>query len=419
MAMNQIPKKIALAARLRDVDPRKALDIVGTVRALLQAPQPQGDAESAALWEAECALNAAWANVRLGRFAAAYPEAEEGLRLFRQQGNIQGAASCMLVSGIAKGEDGKNEEAVQLCQEAEALFLKVGDQLGRARAINASGTSYRRMGDSARAIEAYGSSMAIAQENGDSHGVSRALTNIGYVYLYDKKYEEAIDHARRALAMEREHGNLASELSNCCNLVQALVGAGRPQEAVDTMAGYDLGRLSKSGLFSFLELSESLSMAYMKVGRFADADALLNMGIERARRDGNLRELGSLLCTLARLHWTAPVKNGATREARFAAARFALEEALNLEHSRDWDFIEAAHEELCALCREEGKWDEASQHLEEAYRIALKLGSASTCERLASQRGDLKAASRKARAGAGAARTAAVKSRGPGPARHD
>ena len=53
MAMNQIPKKIALAGRLRDVDPGKALDIVGTVRALLQAPQPQGDAASVALWEAD------------------------------------------------------------------------------------------------------------------------------------------------------------------------------------------------------------------------------------------------------------------------------------------------------------------------------------------------------------------------------
>jgi len=387
------------------------------VRALLKAPKPQGDAESVALWGAECALNAAWANVRLGRFAAAYPEAEEGLRIFQQQGKLQGAASCMLVIGIAKGEDGKNDEAVKLCLEAEALFLKVGDQFGRARAINASGTSYRRSGDSAKAIEAYGTSMAIAEENGDSQGVSRALCNIGYVYLYEKKFEQAIEYAKRALEMERSHRNLAGELSNCCNLIQALVGAGRPQEAIDFMAGYDLERLSKSGLFSFLELSEGLSMAYIKVGRFADADALLNMGIERARRDGNLRELGTLLCTFARLHWTAPVKDGASREARFAAARFALEEALNLEHSRDWDFVQAAHEELCALCREEGRWDEAFEHLGEAHRIALKLGSTSTDERLARLRSELEAADLRAHADAEAARSAAVKSSPPGPAR--
>jgi tetratricopeptide (TPR) repeat protein len=399
--MSQIPQKIALAGRLRDVNPQKALDIVGTVRAALRAPQPQGDAESIVLWKAECALNAAWANIRLGRFAAACPEAEEGLRLFQQQGKLQGAASCMLVSGIAKGEDGKNDEALQLCLEAEALFLKAGDQSGRARAINASGTSYRRKGESAQAIEAYGRSLAIARDNGDSHGESRALTNIGYVYLYEKKYEQAIEHARRALEMERKHGNLAGELSNCCNLIQALVSAGSPQEAIDFMAGYNLAQLSKSGLFSFLELSESLSLAYMKVGRFADADALLNMGIERARRDGNLRELGSLLCTLARLHWTAPVKNGASREARFAAARYALEEALNLERSMDWDYVQVAHEELSALCREAGSWKEALEHLEEAHRIALKLGSASAAERLARQRSELEAAEQKARTDAG------------------
>jgi tetratricopeptide (TPR) repeat protein len=385
----------------------------------LRAPQPQGDKESVVLWQAECALNAAWANVRLGRFAAAYPEAEEGLRLFQQQGNLQGAASCMLVTGIAKGEEGKNEEAVQLCNDAEALFLKAGDKSGRARAINASGTSYRRLGDSARAIEAYGTSMAIARENGDSQGVSRALCNIGYVYLFEKRFDQAIDYAQRALAMERKHGNLAAELSNCCNLVQALVGAGRPQEAIDFMAGYDLERLSKSGLFSFLELSESLSMAYVKAGRFADADVLLNMGIERARRDRNMRELGTLLCTLARLHWTSPVKDGATREARFAAARCALEEALNLEHSRDLDFVQAAHEELSALCREEGSWKEAYEHLEEAHKIALKLGSASADERLARQRSEQEAAEQRARADAEAARSAAVRPSFPSPARPD
>lgn len=396
--MNQIQEKIDLAVRLRDVDPQKAMDMVGTVRALLQDPLHEGDDESIELLRAECALNAAWANVRLGRFSAAYPEAEEGLRLFRKQGKSRGAAGCLLVIGIAKGEDGKNDEAVRFCQEAEALFVEVGDPFGRARALNASGTSHRRLGDSARAIEAYGASMAVARDNGDSQGVSRALCNIGYVHLYDKKFEQAIDHARRALAMEREHGNLAAELSNCCNLIQALVGAGRPQEAIDFMAGYDLGMLSTSGLFSFLELSESLSMAYIRVGRYADADVLINLGIERARRDGNLRELGSLLCTFARLHWTAPVKDGAAREARYAAARFALEEALTLGKSRDLDYVQAAHEELCALCRAEGSWDEAFVHIEEAHRIAFKLSSASAEERLARQRSEQEAANQKARA---------------------
>jgi tetratricopeptide (TPR) repeat protein len=202
--VNQIQEKIDLAVRLRDVDPQKAMDMVGTVRALLQDPLHEGDDESIELLRAECALNAAWANVRLGRFSAAYPEAEEGLRLFRKQGKSRGAAGCLLVIGIAKGEDGKNDEAVRFCQEAEALFVEVGDPFGRARALNASGTSHRRLGDSARAIEAYGASMAVARDNGDSQGVSRALCNIGYVHLYDKKFEQAIDHARRALAMERE-----------------------------------------------------------------------------------------------------------------------------------------------------------------------------------------------------------------------
>ena len=374
------------------------MDAVGVVRELLRAPLPPGGAESVTLWQAECALNAAWANVRLGRFVAACPEAVEGQRLFQKLGKPQGAAGCLLVLGIATGENGENDKALKLCLEAEALFLAIGDQAGRARAINASGTSYRRMGDSGRAIEAYGTSMAVSRDNNDNQGEARALCNIGYVYLYEKKYEQAIDYARRALVMERKLGNLAGELSNCCNLIQALVAAARPQEAIDFMEVYDLERLSKSGLFSFLELSQSLSTAYIETGRTADADALLRMGIERARRDGNLRELGSLLCTFARLHRTAPVKVGSTRAGELAAARSALDEALTHGHSRDWDVVQGIQEEYCALCREEGSWNEAFEHLEAAHQIAFKLSSASADERLARQRSEQEAAYHRVRA---------------------
>jgi signal transduction histidine kinase/ActR/RegA family two-component response regulator len=400
IAINQIQEKIALAARLRDVNPQEALDNVEAVRALLRKTDLRADAESIAMWRAETSLNAAWAKVRLGRFAAAYPEGEDGLRLFNQLDKKQGAAGCLLVMGIAKGEDGKNDDAIRLCLEAEALFLEIDDQFGRARAINARGTSYRRLGDSAQAIEAYGASMAIARDNGDAQGESRALCNIGYVYLYEKKYEQAIEYARLALPIERSMGNLAAELSNCCNLIQALVASGRPQEAIDFMAAYDLEKLSKSGLFSFLELSQSLSTAYMEIGRTADADSLLRMGIERARRDGNLRELGSLLCTFARLHRTAPAKDSAARAEGLAAARRALNEALAHGHSRDLDFVHAIHEEFCALCREEGRWTEAFEHLEQAHKIELKLSSASADERLARQRSEQEAAQQKARADA-------------------
>jgi signal transduction histidine kinase/CheY-like chemotaxis protein/tetratricopeptide (TPR) repeat protein len=402
--IDQIQEKIALAGRLRDVSPQEALDAVGIVRALLLAPLPQGAAESVVLWQAECALNAAWANVRLGRFVAACPEAEEGLRLFQKLGKPQGAAGCKLVLGIAKGENGENDNALRLCLEAEALFLTIGDQAGRARAINACGTSYRRMGDPGRAIEAYGKSMTVSRDNKDEQGEARALCNIGYVYLYERKYEQAIEYAKRALAMERSLGNLAGELSNCCNLIQAQVAAGRPQEAIDFMAGYDLERLSRSGLFSFLELCQSLSTAYIETGRTADADALLKMGIERARRDKNLRELGSLLCTFARMHRTAPLKAGSTRAGELAAARSALEEALTHGQSRDWDVVQGIQEEFCALCREEGSWNEAFEHLEAAHKIAFKLSSASADERLARQRSEQEAADQRQRAEAEALR---------------
>ncbi len=398
--MEQIQEKITRASRLRDVMPEEALNLIGIVRVRLQdAPSP-GPVESIARWQAECSLNAAWANVRLGRFVAAYPEAEEGLRLFQQQGQLQGAAGCLLVKGIALGEDGNSDESVKLCREAEALFLKAGDKFGVARAINAQGTAYRRIGDSAGAIEAYGHSMAVAQDNGDSEGVSRATANIGYVYLCEKKFETAIEFAKRALIMARAQGNLANELTNCCNLVQALVGAERPQEAVDLMKDYDFEKLSQSGLFSFLELSEGLSLAFIKVGRYADAEALLKMGIKRARRDGNLRQLGSLLCTLARLHRAAPVGTGGTRSQGLMAARAALEEALNHGRSRDWDIVQGIHEEFCDLCREEQCWDEAFDHMKEAHRIALKLSAASADERLARQRSEQEAANLRARAAA-------------------
>ena len=398
MPLNQIQEKITRASSLRDVNPQEALDRVVEARALIEAAPRQGGGERVALWRSECALNAAWANFRLGHFEAAYREAEDGKRLFSEIDNTQGVAGCVLVMGIALGHEGRNDEALNLFLVAKALFEKIGDKAGLARAINASGTSHRRLGESARAIEAYVTSMALAESIGDSWGVARALANIGYVYLHERKFEQAIDYAGRAIKLERKHGNLSGEISNCCNMILALVWAGRPQEAVDTMAGYDLGELSRRGLFSFLELCQSLSTAYMAVGRTADAEAMLRMGIERARRDKNHRELGTLLCTLAKLHRTAPVKDRAERETRLTDARLELEEALALGRSRDLDFVQGTHEEFCALCRDEGRWDEAFGHLEEANRIALKLSAASADERLARLKSEQEAADQRARA---------------------
>jgi signal transduction histidine kinase/CheY-like chemotaxis protein len=398
--MSHIIEEIARASSVRDVNPQQALDIVTAVRATLESGAPPGKAESATLWQAECAQNAAWANFRLGRFGAAFSEAEDGRRLFSEIDHAQGVAGCILVMGLARSQDGRNDEALKHLLLAEALFEKIGDRVGLARAINASGTSHRRLGDSARAIEAYGKSMVLSESNGDSRGVARALTNIGYVYLQERKFEQAMEHARRAIEMERRHGNLSGEIGNCCNLILALVGTGRAQEALDFMAAYDLEELSKSGLITFLELCQSLATAYMEVGRTAEAEALLRLGIERARRDSNHRELGTLLCTLARLHRTAPAKDRAEREMRFIDARFELEEALAHGQSRDLDFVQGAHEEFCALCRDEGKWDEAFGHLEAAHRIALTLSSASADERLARLRSEQEAAGLKARADA-------------------
>jgi signal transduction histidine kinase/ActR/RegA family two-component response regulator len=335
---------------------------------------------------------------------AAGPEAQEGLALFRKAGSFGGQAGCLLVIGLTLAEEGRFDDALECYSESQRLFSEVGDQQGRARAINASGTTFRRMGDAARAIEAYGASMAIAQSNGDSAGEARALTNIGYVYLYEKKYERAIEFARRALAIDRRNENLPGELSNCCNLIQALVASGRPQEAVDFIAGYDLVKLSGSGLFTFLELSESVSKALMLVGRFADAEGLLSMGIERARRDVNARELGSLLCTYAQLCRTVPSPGAEARQARLDAARSALNEALASASARDLDYLQGIHEEFSALCREEGRWDEAFAHVEEAHRISTRLSSASAEERLARQRSEQEAATQKARADAEARR---------------
>ncbi len=328
--------------------------------------------------------------MRLGQFGDTYPEAEEGLRLFRQLGRAQGVASCLMVKGIALGEEGRNDESVGLCLESEALFREIGDQVGRARAINASGIAYRRMGDSARAIGAYSASLEIARESGDSPGESRALTNLGYIYLFEKKYDKAIEHTRRTLEMEREHGNLAGELSNCCNLVEALIGAGRLDEAIAFISGYDLVALSGSGLYSYLQLSESVAKAYLMAGRHGDADALMCTAITRARRDGNLRELGSLLCTFAQIKRTTP------------AAGAALDEAMGHAGTRDRDFVHAIHEEYCSLCRDEGRWDEAFRHMEEAHRIALSLNAASAEERLARQRSEQEAAVHRAQAEADA-----------------
>ncbi len=250
---------------------------------------------------------------------------------------------------------------------------------GRGRYRRASGTSYRRLGgphERSKPMEPVKRSRGAEQRVGRRRRWGLRLCKHRYVYLPTRRnIEQAGVRQTGVLAMERSRGNLAGELSNCCNLrSQALASAGFycRRRSISWQATTFGAELSKSGLFSFLlELSHGArSTAYMKVGRIADAEVLLNMGIERARRDGTCASCGAIPLHSFAIAPDRPaiVKDGSTRakECWLQPAAHSPGGGHPWKFQGIWTLPRESTREFCSLCREEGRWDEAFEHLEAA-----------------------------------------------------
>ncbi|MEU1286174.1 BTAD domain-containing putative transcriptional regulator [Kitasatospora sp. NPDC005856] len=214
-------------------------------------------------------LGATLANA--SRYEPAAEALERGLGLARAEGDLDAAANALNLLGRLRWSQSRLREALAIQREVLAIREKQDDQWNVARCLANMGILHRSLGDSESALTAYSSALPLARTFNDRVLELRILNNLGELHLsagrneiargifelilkiddaamsqldlsvvrtnlaetlvIPDELETAISLYRSALTTFREVGSVRHEADSLNGLGQALLAAGRHQEA--------------------------------------------------------------------------------------------------------------------------------------------------------------------------------------------
>ncbi len=172
-----------------------------------------------------------WALVRLGELEAALVQAQEALAVSRELGYKAGMANSLNTLGGAYYNLGRTEPAQRCYEEALDLFRQLGNREREERLLSNLGVTAMQRGEGEAAIALYQQALAISREIGNRHGEMIRLSNLGGVRAELGHYQEAEADLRQVVEWVEQSGAKFPEVY--CNLVQALVGQGKGEEALE------------------------------------------------------------------------------------------------------------------------------------------------------------------------------------------
>jgi predicted ATPase/class 3 adenylate cyclase/tRNA A-37 threonylcarbamoyl transferase component Bud32 len=157
-----------------------------TTRALAQTRSAGPTRERAQVLEA-----ATLTNFISGDFASALACADEGVAIWRSQGDAAGAARTQIVLGLSGFALGKNPDGPRLVEEALAACRASGDTFGAAVALNALGELARATGRLADARAAYEEAIRLFRQTGNIVIPSLLAVNLVHCHLHDGDWRSA------------------------------------------------------------------------------------------------------------------------------------------------------------------------------------------------------------------------------------
>jgi len=131
---------------------------------------------------------------------------KNSLVLFKQTGNIEGEANCLLSIGVTVNQMNKLDSALHYYQESLELWLKQKNinKERLAATYNNIGVIYRTQGSIPMALEYYQKSLKLKEEINDKAGASDTYNNLGVLYRMQKDYASAIYNYKKSLAIRKE-----------------------------------------------------------------------------------------------------------------------------------------------------------------------------------------------------------------------
>lgn len=165
------------------------------------------------------ALNGAgWFAMLQGDYEAAEPLLEEGLALYRELGDKDGVASCLITLGFVATLGQRDLASLPaLFEEAMSLKPELADTRVVANLLILAGLISAGRGDFDRAVVLPEEALALYREIRDIQGMAICLTNWGLL-------EMALDNHVKATELLRENLQLAYEPDNKFAIHWSFVG---------------------------------------------------------------------------------------------------------------------------------------------------------------------------------------------------
>jgi predicted ATPase/class 3 adenylate cyclase len=124
---------------------------------------------------------------------------------------------------------GDTERGRSFCAESLVLAREIGDYAGVAQALHELGEAASADGDYKKATEYFQEAITAGRAAG-SNGAG-SVGNLGLVAFLQEDYERAMPLFEESVELFRERGHESGVLVGLCNLVEATVMLGRPEEA--------------------------------------------------------------------------------------------------------------------------------------------------------------------------------------------
>ena len=157
-----------------------------------------------------------------GDAAAAKSIAERALALYRQLGDMRGAAEALNALCVACIEEGDFERAQQFGEESLDLFVQVGDDEFAAAATRTLAFTYYSRGDIERARTLHEENLHRARARGFKGTEAGTLGSLAIIAVDQGRVEDAFALVKENLLAWREIGSLQDVAQGLCRAAKVL-----------------------------------------------------------------------------------------------------------------------------------------------------------------------------------------------------
>lgn len=165
------------------------------------------------------------------------------------------------------------------------IFRSLNDKAGMAYCTKSLGDIYLKQQNYSRALANYDSTYMLRKEIGYTKGLYTATSKIADVYVSMKKYDIALKKYSEAETGFYETGDLGAVATTKEKIAQIYIDIKNYKKALTyTLQGYNIGKELKIST-SIINCGKNLGIIYAKLGRYNEAENILNASLILARQN--------------------------------------------------------------------------------------------------------------------------------------